>query len=302
MRQPDTFLVGAPKCGTTAMNDYLEQHPEIFMARTKELHYFGSDLHTGFARLGREQYLAYFQAAGDERRVGEASVNYLVSRNAAAEIRDFRPDARIIIMLRNPVDMMYSLHSQLMFLGCEDIEDFGRALEAEEDRKAGRGIPSGAGVIEDLYYRHVTDYAPQVRRFFDAFGREQVLVIVFDDFKADVAVEFRRTLEFLDVDPSFQPPLGVVNPNKRTRFRWLQRVLFNRFTKSHKVRSLVPESLRRALWRPLIRLNMKREQRQPMDPELRRQLQAEKLPEVEALSELLGRDLTHWCRDGQGGR
>src|SRR5438270_13689284 len=106
---PNLFIVGAPKCGTTALNDYLAKHPEVFMA-TKEQHYFGSDLEFQGKQTKAVQYFPSFSGAGQCRRRGEASVWYLFSQKAAREIHAYNPRAQVIVMLRNPVDMMYSLH------------------------------------------------------------------------------------------------------------------------------------------------------------------------------------------------
>src|SRR5215471_2980035 len=101
MRKPDFFIVGAPKCGTTAIFDYLAQHPEVFLA-PKELHFFGSDLNYPTRKVNEVEYLKWFESAKEERRVGEASVWYFYSQLAPQEIKQFSPDARIIISLRNP--------------------------------------------------------------------------------------------------------------------------------------------------------------------------------------------------------
>lgn len=139
MKKPDFFIVGAAKCGTTAMYEYLKEHPEIFMPEdAKEPNYFGSDMNYKSSRLTEEQYLSLFSDAKNEKRIGEASVWYLYSKLAASEIKEFCPSARIIIMLRNPVDMLYSLHSELFYGADEDIEDFKTALNAEEVRKKER--------------------------------------------------------------------------------------------------------------------------------------------------------------------
>ena len=119
MRKPDFFIVGAPKGGTTAMNAYLGQHPEIFIAERKELHFFGTDLDFSSPRITQEQYLSCFSEVQNEKRVGETSVWYLYSKQAAVEIKKFCPSANIIIMLRNPVDMLYSQHSQFLYNGNE---------------------------------------------------------------------------------------------------------------------------------------------------------------------------------------
>src|SRR5215472_18741131 len=110
IKRPDFFIVGAPRCGTTAMGQFLSAHPDIFMAR-KEMHFFGRDLRFGrrFYRRNLDAYLSEFTGAESRKRAGEASVWYLSSRTAAAEIKEFNPDSRIIIMLREPVEMMFSL-------------------------------------------------------------------------------------------------------------------------------------------------------------------------------------------------
>src|SRR5271156_1339421 len=103
MRKPDFFMVGAPKCGTSAMAHFLGMHPEVFMAR-KEMHFFGQDLRLApkFYRRDLPAYLAEFEGCAGQARAGEASVWYLFSSQAAREIKAFSPDAGIIIMLREP--------------------------------------------------------------------------------------------------------------------------------------------------------------------------------------------------------
>jgi len=128
MRKPDFFIVGAPKCGTTALYRFLSQHPEIFLPKVKEVHFFGSDLYLPGYVPDTEKYLRLFANARDETRVGEASVWYLYSKVSAAEIKHFAPEASILIMLRNPVDMIHSLHSQLQYVGVERIKGFESAF------------------------------------------------------------------------------------------------------------------------------------------------------------------------------
>src|SRR6266545_5937438 len=161
MRRPDFFIVGAPKCGTTALNDYLKDHPEIFISARKELHFFGSDLvFRGPRRITEQEYLSFFAPARHEKRLGEASVWYLYSQQAAAEIKAFSPAARIIIMLRNPVDMMYSLHSQRLYNGRETISDFAKALATEEMHGRKEWDRKGALNAVGFSYREAATYTP----------------------------------------------------------------------------------------------------------------------------------------------
>lgn len=298
MRKPNFFIVGAPKCGTTAMYEYLKQHPDVFMPVAKELHFFGRDLQFTVSRISEKVYLEQFASKKDERRVGEASVWYLFSKSAACEIKKFNPNSQIIIMLRNPVDMLYSNHSQFLFNGNEDVSDFYEALSLESERKKSRKASSSCHFIESLFYRETAKYTDQVKRYFDVFGRENVHVIIFDDFKNNTAEAYRKTLEFLGVDESFEPTFKVINANKMARSAWLKDFLQSPATLVRVVgKRLIPKPLRRPLINLLNDWNKKYVSRPPMNPDLRVQLIEEFCPEVEKLGMLLGKDLSRWCKE-----
>ena len=294
IRKPDFFIVGAPKCGTTAMNDYLKQHPDIFIPDVKELQFFGTDLDLVRPEMSREEYLSHFCSARNEKRIGEASVLYLCSERAAQEIKEFNPLAKIIIMLRNPVDMIYALHSQLVYNGNEDITDFQAALDAEDDRRRGLRIPHSATVIKVLFYQEMAEYSRQIKRYLDVFGKDQVHIIIYDDFKQDTAKVYRQALEFLQVDPNVQINFNVINPNKTARWPSLHKFMYSR--RGSWIRTAVRRLFPRSIIKYYKFLNRVYVQRQSMDPALRKRLQRGLTPEVERLSELLGRDLTYWSR------
>ncbi len=299
VKKPNFFIVGAPKCGTTAMNEYLKQHPDIFIPDVKEVHYFGSDLNfriTGWQRPNREYYLGLFEKAQHEKAIGEASVWYLYSERAAKEIEIFNPAARIIIMLRNPVDMIYSLHSQYVYEGNEDISEFGAALDAEEKRKHGELTPSHTYLIKSLFYKDVAKYSRQVQRYFEIFGREKVLVIIYDDFREDTAGEYKKTLLFLNVDDNFEIDMKVINPNKIVRSRNLQQIIVNppRLLLRLGSHLKIPLKMQSMALEKLRAFNTRYEKRRAMDVELRQALKREFRNDVERLSSLLGRDLSFW--------
>lgn len=302
MKPPNFFIVGAPKSGTTALCDYLRQHPDVFMSRPKELHFFGNDLHRiNCVRLTTAQYLAYFSAADHAQRVGEASTSYLYSRSAAQEIKDFSPAAKIVIMLRSPVDVMVAYHSEQVYGGFEEITDFAEALEAEEQRRRGLRWPTQPGILENLYYRDIVRFTDQVQRYLDIFGPQNVHIIIFDDFTRDTAASYARTLVFLGLSPGPSPRFEVVNPNKRVRSRRLQHfVLRPPGLARDVVHALVPRLLRAKTSAVLKRWNTAHEPRPPLDPAVRRRLQAEYSTEIARLSALLGRDLSHWSSDAPG--
>jgi hypothetical protein len=290
--RPNFFIVGAPRCGTTALYAYLEQHPDVYMPYHKEPVYFGSDLGKRPRSFDREAYLDLFKRGIGRKRRGEATVWYLYSRTAPEEIRAFSPDARIIIMLRNPVDMIYSLHSHQLFTADEDIEDFEEALAAESDRRAGRRIPATTTRPEGLLYRDCGRYASHVRRWLTEFGPDTVKVIIFDDFSADPAAIYRETLEFLGIDSTFQPEFNVVNRNKGVRSQRL--LALTSSPRFYAATRWLPGPLFHAFRRGLKRLNTRHRSRPPMDADLRRELTAEFAPDVEELGRILGRDLSRW--------
>ena len=126
-----------------------------------------------------DDYLRLFKDAKPGQRVGEAITWYLYSTSAAREIKEFSPDAQIVVMLRNPVDVMYAQHNQLIFNVIEDIPDFAEALAAEPDRRAGKRLPPGPINVENLFYRHSVHFAEQLERYFEVFGRDNVHVMLY---------------------------------------------------------------------------------------------------------------------------
>ena len=299
MPKPNFFIVGAPKCGTTAMDNYLAQHPDIFIPDAKDIGFFGSDL-TKPQYWTLKSYTALFDGWAGEKCIGESSVWYLYSKTAAQEIKSFAPESKIIVMLRNPVDMLYSLYHQLLFEGDEYLTSFELALAAETDRKRGMNLPNRMrGVVESLYYRETVRFSDQVERYFDVFGRDSVNVIIFDDFKQDTAAAYRQTLEFLDVDPDFSVDFVRINANKSTRNPLAKQVLREA---NYRLRRLGLRRISplRKIYRSFHQLNTHYEERPAMSPELKHRLQTEFCPEVERLSNLLGRDLIHWVGDVNG--
>lgn len=296
MRKPNLFIVGAPKCGTSAMHSYLRQHPEIYMAPgTREPQYFGSDIRfPWFPELTEDSYLQIFSGENGEPLVGEKSTTYLASELAAAEIKAFSPGAYIVAMLRNPVDMIYSLHSQMLFQGYETIPDFHTALMARTDRPIDPydAVP-GTSNFNGRIYWEITRYAEQLQRYFDVFGREKVHVIIYDDLKRDTAAVYADTLRFLRVDPDFKPELAVVNPNKQYRSNLAARPpsLVRRVA-----RAVMPKFLRRGVRAQITRFNISYQSRKVLDPDLRIKLQQEFAVEVERAGRLLDRDLSHWSK------
>ena len=294
MNKPNFFIVGAPKSGTTAMNDYLSQHPDVYMA-TKEIHYFGSDLMVR-TRPSEPEYLDCFKEANGKKIIGESSVWYLFSKNAAQEIKAFAPEAKILIMLRNPVDVMYALHSQQLYDANEDVLDFETALALDEARKKGHNLPKSLDFIRPPSYIDSVLFADQVTRYLQVFGSDQVHIVLFDEFITDTPCVVERTLQFLGVNTQAKINYEIVNPNKQIgSFKLHQLIKIPPSGLQAVVRVLLPfKKIRHAIMSSILKRNIKEKKRSEMNPSLRAKLQSYVKPDVQKLSQLIGRDLSGW--------
>jgi len=216
MKNPNLFIVGAPKSGTTFLYHYLKQHPDIYFPNFKEPHFFGSDLmrRNGAYNLSLDEYQDLFKT--DKKIIGEASTFYIFSKDAPEEIYNFNPKAKIIIMLRDLVDLVHSLHSQFVFSGDEVIEDFTQALELEDSRLSGNRIPNQTTVVNKLFYTsNILSLPRSIKSFIRYFGRENIKFIDLDDIKKNPKKVYFETLEFLNIDSNFNiPDFKVINKNK----------------------------------------------------------------------------------------
>jgi hypothetical protein len=215
---PDFFIVGHPKCGTTALYEMLRAHPQIYMPQIKETRFFAGELHPPTGRRTElpttiEQYLALFAPAPAGSLTGEASPSYLRSREAAARIAELNPDARIIAILREPASFVRSLHMELLRDRVETEPDLRRALALEERRSQAEERLRHPGLV----YSDYVQYVEQLRRYEQVFPADQMKVLIYDDFRSDNQRTLRDVLRFLGVDPA--APLEVVEANASVRIR-----------------------------------------------------------------------------------
>jgi hypothetical protein len=226
--KPNLFIVGQPKSGTTALHQFLGQHPEIFMSSVKEPHFFCSDFHLESDRAYGKQrffdfrnesaYLQLFAKANGVKIAGESSTNYLYSQVAAEKIYNFNPDAKIIIILREPAKFLYSLHSHYVKFTEENEPDFLTALALESERKQEKYTSDRVTSPSYLYYSQRVQYYQQVKRYYNHFKPEQIKVVIFEDFQSENEQVYREILEFLEVNPNFKPEYSSINVNKEVKF------------------------------------------------------------------------------------
>jgi len=297
--KPNFFIVGAPKCGTTALYEYLRPHPNIFLSEVKEPHFFARDLGTYPRIKTSKEYAGIFTESTEEHlMVGEASVYYLRSSVAIPSIREFNPDARIIAMFRNPVEMVYSLHSQLVYVSEETESDFETAWRLQERRSRGIDLPPSIRSPLLVQYAQVGQFGTQTQRLLSSFPRAQVKLILYDDFAASPQRVYDEVIGFLGIPHDGRTEFPRVNENKRARVAWLRHF----YRKPPPVLRDAIRSLKQAVGdekitavkNKIVDLNTVKEQRRPLTPEFRAELVETFRDEVALLSRLLNRDLSHW--------
>jgi hypothetical protein len=308
-RVPDFFIVGHPKCGTTALYEMLRSNPQVYMPELKETRFFARELHPRSGPSDSHpdtlsEYLALFDTARADQRAGEASPSYLRSQAAARRIAELQPDARIIAILREPASFLHSLHLELMRDHVETEQDLGTAIALEDVRRQPEQISRAPGLVYSEYVR----YVDQLRRYDAVFAPEQMLVLVYDDFRADNEATVRRVLRHLQLDDSGPIAVSEANPtvrvrsvrmNELVRSLYLGRGPLARAVKTP-ITALTPRRMRRGGLEALQRRAVYGKPRAP-DARLMLELRRRFKGEVVALSEYLDRDLvTLWGYDGIG--
>lgn len=212
---PNFIILGAAKAGTTALYHYLKQHPDVGMSRIKETNYLALKGHPldfrgpgdcdyikRFTTTTLDGYYEQFAECAGKRAIGEASPLYLYDPKVPAEIERFLPNARMIAILRNPVDRAFSAFLHLQRDRRETTDDFVEALRLEPER-----------IADDWehiwHYVGMGRYAEQIDRYHALFPRDQLRVYLYRDFRSDPAALIADIFRFLDVDPTFTPDLST---------------------------------------------------------------------------------------------
>jgi hypothetical protein len=300
-KAPDFYIVGHHKSGTTALYQMLRGHPQIYMPALKEPRFFSPDLRQLLGDNGSlpqtwDEYLALFDGASPGQRSGEASPSYLRSSVAAEMIAEVRPDARIIAILREPADFVRALHLHLLKERVETESDLGRAFAAESIVRSGRRV---------LRYSEHVRYVEQLRRYHAAFDPGQVLVLIYEDFRADNEGTLQLVMRFLEVDETHPIAPLTANPSVSVRAERLRGAARQLYPGAGPVsqalqtgaRLLTPGGRGRGALRELRQRLVYRTPSAP-DPRVMLELRRHFKDEVLALSEYLDRDLVRlWGYD-----
>jgi hypothetical protein len=323
VRDLDRFacIVGAPRCGTTTLSQFLKAHPAVCFPFVKEPHFFAQNDLRGLSdaaleeQVQREYLDRFFGHCEAGRKVGaDASVTYLYGPELLEPMLQLWPESRFVIALRDPMRMLPSLHSRLFYLGDENIRRFEDAWAAVPDRTAGRRIPSSCVEPRWLRYDEAARFGTYVERFFAAVGRERCLVMLFDDLAADPRGQYERMMRFFGLEPNGEVDVRARRQGHGVRLPWLQRLLkrpprrLRQYMAGEHYRQRERE-LRHggntggangatmfAIRKRLLRWNRVPLVHQPIRIDVQQEIRVRLKEEVEHLGDLIGRDLRHWLQ------
>ena len=286
MRRPDFFIIGQARSGTNSLQFQLDQHPDIFISNeTKKI--FGIEPEVKLEK----DYLAQFMNI-KQKLIGERNTDYLYWKPSASKIKNFNPKAKIIMILRNPADLIYSLYGAALSRGIdENVSDFKKALDAEEKRKIEQ-MKNPNKYNPFIFYRDVARYSEQVSRYIELFPRKNILVISFEKFIKNPSEIFIEICNFLEIDSNFKPVVTAKNQLKQVR--------------SNTLRSLVHSAMNSRAQQKILKVpkiqsvynfvNKTNNPRSEMDPDLKKKLIDEFRPDIDKLSQLLDLDFTYWYK------
>lgn len=297
MKQPDFFIIGAPKCGTTTLYRWLRRHPDVYMPALKEPHYHSLDLPGLRVIDTSEEYSELFATAPPGFRLGEASASYLQSDVAVERILEKTPEAKFVAILRNPVEMAHAMHGEKLANLSEDVGDFEKAWRLQSLRAAGGQLPPRTREPQTLQYREVCALGTQIEKFMTRVPIEQRLILLTDDLRAAPLNVYAQLLQFLGLRHVVLTEVAPENASHSLRSRKLAefhrdlpRILgpfYNPAKKLGNSIGLSPSVI-------LARINTQRMSRPKLSSDFDSELREVFVGEIIKLERLLGRDLSHW--------
>ncbi|MCX8012059.1 MAG: sulfotransferase [Desulfobacterota bacterium] len=295
--KPNFFIIGAPKAGTTALSEYLRSHPNVYFSQPKEPEYFATDFkRVNFGYFNNfDNYMGLFKKANSSihKAIGEGSAIYIFSKVAVENILKFQPNAKLIVSVRNPAELVISLHSQLLKNGFENERVFIKAWQLEEARKSGKFIPSTCLDVKELFYSERGKLGTQLKRILNIVPREQIKIILFDDFVANPRKIYREVLDFLELPDDGRMEFPRINERVVIKYFTLHRFLAILWRFWLPLRQVIREGKGFGLFDYLTKWNSVPAQKK-IEQEIYAKLLAFYKDEIMILEEILNRNLRHW--------
>ena len=292
MKKPSFFIVGAPKCGTTSLYNWVSSHDGVYMSPVKEPCYFNTDDgHTNVRSI--EQYESLFEdVKGNHKAVGEASVWYLQSKEAIENIKKYNPDSKFVICVRDPIEMAVSLHEQQLFSGNEYIESFEKAWRAQIDRKGGRKLSVWTREPKHLIYGDICRVGLQIENVLKYCNKKDVKIIFLEDIKENPEKVYSEVLKFIGVeDKNEQKNFTAKNKGGKVRKSRVLRILSRSI---HMIKNYMGVYKGMGIGKKIYDMNTKRKKRSSIDEGLKQEMKKYFRKDIIRLEKITKRDLSCW--------
>lgn len=309
MTLPNFFILGAPKAGTTSLANYLRQHPQVFIPQNKEPNFFilegyelppfagPADSKTlneviyKYSITDLERYQALYQGVVDQSAIGDATVLYLYYPQAADRIKDLIPDAKMIVVLRNPIDRAYSHYLMVKEKYRLEPLELTQALDQEQER-----IAKNWGW--DWHYINVGMYYKQLKYYFNCFNPKQFKIFLYEDYCQNPLRVIQEICRHIGVEDGFTP-----DTSNRSKVAYASKnaVLDRLLNQPNRLKSRINHILPNSAVKKLIALgnHLNQVPLEPMTPEVRHQLQNRFQAEIHQLQDLIQRDLSAWLAESE---
>ena len=289
MPTPNFFIIGNPKCGTTSLATWLSSNDDIFMSSDKEPHFYATDMHDRSYR-SRDEYDALF-AGRAEAAIGEASVWYAISDTAVRNILEESPNARFIYCLRNPVDMAWALHNQMIQVGNEDILDFQNAWELRLKRRGGQSVPKKCLDARKLDYERSCCHGGILGNLCELIPEKNLHIIFLEDMAKDPSLVVRGVEKFLGVPFSDMEVFPVENEAFQRKSPALSRLIKAIGRLKGKI---IKRRMNLGILSRIDLANRTVSRRPKMPSDIRSMLISSFKYDIAKLEKLTGRDLSYW--------
>lgn len=297
MREPNFFIIGAPKCGTTSVYFWLSEHPEIYMSPVKEPNFFSGDICRKQKVESIEGYKKLFEAANpDHKVVGEASTTYMMSETAVPKIEKRYDTPKYLVLIRNPVSMAHSLYRHLVATGAEHIGNFEKAWNMSNMRREEKRVNSIPISPKMLDYKKACKLGEQIERLKKVVRNKRLKVINIEDIKENTQKEYKKIINFLGLKSYGRTKFDKKNQAKKRTSGTLHRMVRKVGNLSNRVKKRlgIPVYRGTGITKKIIKANTKKTKKPKLNKEMKREMKKYFEEDIKKLQKVTNINLSNW--------
>jgi hypothetical protein len=295
---PNLFLVGSPKCATTALSTYLSEHPDIFFSHPKEPNYFNTDFSKKHRRFYNEkEYInTCLKDYSNEKYAAEGTVWYLYSNKALENIKHFNKDAKIIAIIRDPAELLYSLHSTLLKSAQENIKSFSNAWNITLKQKENRNVPVTCRDVKLLMYHEIGAQGKHIKKLFSLYKKENIFVTNFNHVTQSTKETLKNIYEFLEIKPYSLEEYNDINSNEEVKSAKVSYLLgeLGRNNFLYNLKRRIGLKKGSIFIKPIQKFNLIKKDRPPLNNDLKNEILNYFSEDKEILKTVVDEQLIYW--------